>query len=379
MNYHNPSTDYSVYRPAGYPVRHKKKVPFNPTLRVGSGYRDIVHEIRSLDDRLGEMVLCSEDYLALVNEAYASNIHWSVKIEGNDLPLEEVRELTTLFTSGRSKKESASGPKQEILNHLYSYIMKKEFLLPWSPEVAKAVHKTLLEKTGIDCPLGEFRTEIVSIVGKNGFEYFIACPPGSIAEEMGALFDWLAASPYDEIITAALFFHEFESIHPFRDGNGRTGRTLFQILLQELGLKNSKLCMFEQKLLDPPETYYTLLAYTDAVGDYGPFVMYVAESLLSAYKDAFAAFEKKDLIRGLDEGSKTIIKRAKKQGWFTISDACGWVPGLNEQSIRNRLNSLVGIGLLEKAGKTRSTTFLFRDPFRGLVEETPARLGTDAR
>jgi len=364
--------DYSSYRPAGYPARHKKKVPFNPTLRIQPKYREIVQRIRDLDSRLGEMVLSSKDYMDLVNEAYASNIHWSVKIEGNDLPLEEVRKITALFSSGRYKEETAGGPQQEILNHLYSYIMKNRFLLPWSPEVIKNVHSALLEKTGIDCPLGEFRTERVSIVGPDGTEYFIACPPGSIEGEMNSLLEWLAVSPYDEIITAALFFHEFESIHPFQDGNGRTGRTLFHILLQELGLKNSKLCKFEQKLLDPPETYYTLLAYTDAAGDYAPFTMYVAESLLSAYEEAFAEFEERDLIKDLDESSKTIVKRAKKQNQFMVSDACKWVPGLGEQSIRQRLNALVEIGLLEKVGKTRSTTFVFLDPFRNLFEEEGA-------
>jgi Fic family protein len=129
------------------------------------------------------------------------------------------------------------------------------------------------------------------------------------------------------------------------------------------------LCKFEQKLLDPPETYYALLAYTDASGDYSPFVMFVAEALLSAYEEAFTVFEEKDLIKNIDESSKTIVKRAKKQSKFTISDACGWVPGLGEQSIRTRLNDLIEIGLLEKAGKTRSTTFMFRDPFRDFFEE----------
>ncbi|MCL1811253.1 MAG: Fic family protein [Methanomassiliicoccaceae archaeon] len=379
MDYHNGPTNYSAYKPAGYPVRHKKKVPFEPTLKLHSDYRGIVQRIRDLDGWLGEMVLSYGDYLDLVNEAYASNIHWSVKIEGNDLPIEEVRRLTTLFTSKKHKNEKASGPQQEILNHLYSYFVKNRFLLPWSPETIMEVHSMLLTGTGTDCPLGKFRTERVSIIGSDDTEYFITCPPGSIDEEMGSLLEWLAGSPYDEIVTAALFFHEFESIHPFQDGNGRTGRTLFHILLQELGLKNSKLCKFEQKLLNPPETYYTLLAYTDATGNYGPLIMYIAESLLSAYEEAFTAFKEKDLIKDLDESCKTIIKRAKKQGRFTVMDACGWVPGLGEQSIRKKLNDLIEIGLLEKAGKTRSMVFVFRDPFRDFFDASDGADEPDTR
>lgn len=367
MDHQNRISDYSAYRPAGYPVRHKRKVPFSPVLRMDPRYRDIVRRIRAADSGLEEMVLSSDDYLELVSDAYASNIHWSVKIEGNDLPLEEVRRLTAAFTSGKHKKKSADGPRQEILNHLYSYVTKTLFRLPWSAETVKHVHSLLLDGTGSDCPLGELRGERVSVAGSDGFEYFIACPPESIAEELDSLLEWLSVSPYDEIITAALFFHEFESIHPFRDGNGRAGRTLFHILLQELGLKNSKLCKFEQRLLDPPVTYYTLLAYTDATGDYGQFAMYVAESLLAAYEEALVSFREKDLIKDLDESSRTIVKRAKKQDRFKLSDACRWVQGLSEQTIRHKLDNLIALGLLEKSGSTRSTVYMFRDPFGDLA------------
>jgi Fic family protein len=371
MNYDNNQTDYSAYRPKGYPVRHKEKIPFNPTLKINPKYREIVHQIREMDNALDEMVLSGDDYLGLVVDAYSSNIHWSVKIEGNNLPFEEVKKMTALFTAKKYNEETASGPTQEILNHLYSYVMRNRFKLPWTADTAMDVHSMLLEKTGIDCPLGQFRKEQVSIAGSDGFEYFIACPPKNIENEMASLMDWLRDSPYDEIVTSALFFHEFESIHPFQDGNGRTGRTLFQILLQELGFKNSKLCKFEQKLLDPPETYYTLLAYTDATADYGPFATYIAESLLSAYEEAYSAFEEKNLIKDLDESSKTIIKKAKKNGRFTVSDACNWVPALGEQTIRSKLNNLINLDLLEKNGKTRSTSFMFRDPLRDFAEESP--------
>jgi Fic family protein len=366
--YDNDATDYSVYRPAGYPVRHKKKVPFAPMLKIDSRYRSIVQRIRNLDSELGEMVLSGDDYLDLVNEAYASNIHWSVKIEGNDLPLEEVRRLTTLFTT-RKYNETASGPQQEILNHLYSYIAKELFQLPWTADTVKRVHTVLLNDTGAECRLGEFREERVSVVGPDGFEYFIACPPGSILEEIGSLLEWLAVSPFDEIITAALFFHEFESIHPFQDGNGRAGRTLFQILLQELGLRNSKLCMIEQKILDPPETYYTLLAYTDSTGDYEPFIMYVAESLLSAYEEARIVFGDKDQMKNLDMSYKALARLAKNEKEFTILDACRHIPELGEQTIRNKLNYLIEVGVLEKSGSTRSTKYRLRDPFRDVIDD----------
>ena len=369
----NTLVNYSAYRPPEYPVRHVRKIPFDPVLRVCPGYRETVQRIRGFDNLLGEMVLSGRDYLDLVSKAYASNIYWSVKMGGNELPSRDVRRMIVMLASKKRKKEPEGGPQQEAVNHLRLCLSKTMFRTPWSIDTIKDVHSALLGNTGAECPLGTFRTEPVSVVGSDGFEYFVTCPPENINEELDSLLKWLTVSPYDEVITASLFFHEFESIYPFMDGNGRTGRILFHMLLRGSGLKNSKLCRIEQRLLDPPETYYALLAYADATGDYGPLVMYVAESLLSAYEEAFALFRKKDLAKGLDAISKTIIKRAKKERQFTLTDACGWIPGSCEQTVRNRVNDLIGIGLLTKTGNTRATAYSFRDPFRDIADEGAER------
>lgn len=98
-------------------------------------------------------------------------------------------------------------------------------------------------------------------------------------------------------MTATLFFHEFESLHPFEDGNGRTGRVLFQALLKQLGLPNCDLCIFEEKMLSDTSTYYSLLAYVDATGNYTPLVRYVSESILCAYREAADEFSNRDRLR----------------------------------------------------------------------------------
>jgi Fic family protein len=176
------------------------------------------------------------------------------------------------------------------------------------------------------------------------------------------LLSWLEESPYDPLVTATLFFHEFDSIHPFTDGNGRTGRTLFQILLQELGLKNSKLCRFEEEILGSLTTYYNLLGYTDQTQEYGPLIMYISESMHTAYRKAIVEFGGKNILREMDESSKTLAIRSKGASWFSISDASSWV-SLGDQRIAHKLNELVEIGVLEKDGRTKSTRFRFKDPF----------------
>ncbi len=374
MSINNKKIDYSKYTVEGYPVKHKKKDPFKPDLMLSREYHEMVDRIRFLDSRLDEMILSDRDYLSLVTDAYSTNIHWSVKIEGNNLPLEEVKRITKRFTEGQYGNEVRNGPTQEILNHLYSFIVKDTFQLPWTLETIVSVHKTLM--MGVDPKVipGELREHEACVKGEDGFEYFIACPPKHIVPELNSLLSWLEYSPFDPVCTSVLFFHEFESIHPFSDGNGRAGRTLLQILLQERGLKNSKLCKFDLELLKETEIYYTLLAYTDATMNYTPFIMYVAEALLRSYEEAVKLFEAKDRLKDLDEVTKTIAKRSKSFRNFSVADANSWVPTVQDQTVRSKLNQLVSYGILEKEGNTRATRYRLKDPFKEIRKEIEKKI-----
>ena len=316
-----------------------------------------------MDEQLSGFMLSEKDYLDLVKDAYASNVHWSTKIEGNELTIDEVRELTTRYTRGEVR-ESPNGPVQEIINHLRLMISDDLFGLPWSTDTVRDVHGVLMSGVGQTAP-GEIRGCEAAVVGRDGFEYFIAAPASEVGAELESLVDWVNGSPFDEVVTSALFFHEFESIHPFEDGNGRTGRTMFQILMRELGLRNCPLCKFEEELLSDSRAYYELLAYTDQTQNYTPFVEYVAESLFVAYQRAVEEFSSKDRLRGMEENTRLLAVRAKECKQFSFHEAASWLD-LGESSVRSKLDDLVDMGILGKEGKTRAMRYIFLDPFRDL-------------
>lgn len=355
--------DYSRYKVDGYPVRHKEKVPFYPMLSLSQDVRRMMREIREMDRSLDDLILSGADYEELVLDAYASNIHWSTKIEGNRLTMDEVRELTRRYSNGEMK-ESPKGPVQEILNHLGSMFSQGLFKQPWTMETVVDVHRILMKGVGQTEP-GRIREVEVSVTDADGFEYFIPCPAINVTRELCSLVDWANNSPFGDIVTATLFFHEFESIHPFEDGNGRTGRVLFQMLLRELGLKNCELCKFEESLLSDQEIYYNLLAYTDKTGNYTPLVTYVTESLLHAYSEALDVFSEKDRLRGMEENTRRIALMAKDVGSFTLQDATAWV-SIGESALKKKLDDLVDAGILHKEGRTRSMRYVFSDPFADL-------------
>ncbi len=362
--HHNNKSDDSRFRVQGYPVRHKEKIPFEPRLGMDLHTRHLISEIRSMDETLGRFILSERDYLDLANEAYASNIHWSTKIEGNRMTYEEVKALTTKFSSGKTI-EHPNGPMQEILNHLSSLLSLNVFTLPWDVNTVMRTHSFLMNGVS-DIRIGTIRTEDVSVRGIDGTEFFIACPHSHVEHELINLIEWVNNSPYGEIVTATLFFHEFESIHPFLDGNGRTGRVLFQALLQELGLKNCNLCRFEERLLGDTRTYYDLLAYTDLTMDYTILVRYVTESLHEAYSEAVSIFSEKDLLKNMDENTRVLAMMAKKERRFNLKTASGWIP-LGSSTVRVRLDHLVELGILGKEGNTKAMQYVFLDPFRDLM------------
>ena len=343
-------------------------LPFMPVFRLNMRYREVIREIRKIDGELSRMVLSDADYSTLVVGTYSTNVHWSVKVEGNSLPIQEVRRLSMLFSRG-DVDEPLDSNKREIFNHMYSYFAKDEFSLPWNVGTIKELHRRLMENVDRKEQLGEFRDEPTSFVGKDGQDYYIACPPAKIDEEMDSLMEWLRSSPYDELITSIVFLEAFESIHPFKVGNGRVGRTLFQMLLHEMGLRNSKLCRIDEELLSDDGTYYSLLIYTEATRDYCPLIMFVAESLLRSYRKAFEMFSEKDLVPRMDGYMLEIVRNAKAVDNFTVMDASNWLTGISEQSVRLKLKALTEMDVLEKTGQTRSQRYSFKDPFRRLRKE----------
>lgn len=363
------NTDESVpYVGLSYPIKHRRKVPFNPVLRLNPRYRMLWQRIQELDRELGSFVLAGKDLIRLVEDAFASNIHSSVSMEGNPLSAVEVRRISTAFFRDHLMTDDVSGPQQEIINHLYSHFLKRQFSLPWDLKIIQTAHGFLMDGSGETIPMGKFRKDLSCIRGEDGFEYFHTCPPEHIEEEMQSLLDWLNGSPYDGLLTATLFLHEFESIHPFDDGNGRLGRSLFHVLLQEFGLRNSQLCKIEQSVLRDREKYYGLLGYVDKTGDYVPLVMHMAECTHAAYEEAVSSFREKDLLRDMDENDRTLVRKARDTGWFSLSDAGSWLPGISDNIVRKRLNALTDLGVLLKRGRTRATRYRFHDPLR-MAEE----------
>lgn len=363
-----------------YPIRHQRKVPFRPMPIPPPRFDDVATRIVELDRGLDRFYLAAPEYLKLLEEATTANVHWSTKIEGNPLSQKEVGGTTRRALTGLPPTEQfPDGPHQEILNHLVVWLRPGMFDRPWRISTLQSVHRILLTGVDPDARPGSLRAagDEVQVHFDDGGVRFVAAPGTSVLRELESLIEWVndVAPAFRPIVAATILFHEFESIHPFLDGNGRLGRVLFHAYLQTNGLRNAHLCIIEPHIVGDRDHYLDLLTWADATNDYTPLLDHIAGSILRAYEEAHEKMKKLDLLSGdLNETAKTIMINARRhKDWFTIKQATEWIQG-TEQTAGNRIQDLCDRQVLEATGRTRSRRFRFRNPLRPFLEATQEKV-----
>ncbi len=150
----------------------------------------------------------------------------STSIEGNTIPLKEANKLLT---------ENIL-PKNRTMNEVYDLLNTKtafNFLLEKKPkltlELIEEIHGILLDK--IDSRKG-FRNHDIRIFGQP----FKPSPARYVKADLKLLLTWYEKNEkkIHPLALATFFHHKFEKIHPFSDGNGRTGRMLMCYILFSL-------------------------------------------------------------------------------------------------------------------------------------------------
>jgi len=138
------------------------------------------------------------------------------------VPIEDVEEVTNYVLT---------------INYALKRVRKDQF--PISLRLIKEIHQVLLKGArGQEKNPGEFRKSQNWIGGtRPGNAVFVPPPPEQVMDLMGALERFIhdKSSHIPSLVKIAMFHVQFESIHPFLDGNGRLGRLLITLLLCECG------------------------------------------------------------------------------------------------------------------------------------------------
>lgn len=123
----------------------------------------------------------------------------------------------------------------------------------------------------------------------------IYTPPEGKERIRALLADWEtyihAADEIDPVLRMAVQHYQFEAIHPFLDGNGRTGRILNILLLIEAGLLDQPTLYLSRSILRSRADYYRLLGRVTTHGEWEPWVLYMLAAVTSAAKWTTARIE----------------------------------------------------------------------------------------
>ncbi len=192
----------------------------------------------------------------------------SNSIEGNTLSLMETLVVVKdgLTIAGKSLREHF-----EVINHTEAIAFVEDLVQPnyklYKRDILE-VHALVLDKIDKEIA-GIYRDGSVRIQGAN----FVPPEALLVRELMDDLIDWYntTAQKLHPIVRVSVFHHRFVWIHPFFDGNGRTARLIFNLLLMSAGFPPAIILKVDRK------KYYASLNASNK-GDYAKFFLLVAQA-----------------------------------------------------------------------------------------------------
>lgn len=203
--------------------------------------------------------------------------------------------LTDLFDEEAGLSISNTDDVEEVTNYLRAFRWVQGQLrdpqgLPISVRLLCEAHRQLLDGVrGAGKQPGELRRSQNWIGGtRPGNAAFVPPPPQEVPHLLSELEHFLHASDTDlsPLIRVALAHAQFETIHPFLDGNGRIGRLLIAALMEHWGLLNEPLMYMSAYLKQNQAEYYQRLSAVRTEGDWEGWVSYFLEGVAVAAADA---------------------------------------------------------------------------------------------
>jgi len=286
--------------------------------------------IREIGESLGELRsfhLSDQDLAKLEIEARELSSYASTSIEGNPLPLTDVKQLL------KSNKENIRDTEREVLNYnkalqtLYKEVRSDRFQL--NVKTIENIQGQVVDGL-MDNPAhcGALREAPVIIRNPRKIDEIVFIPPDSkdVRALLSALLEFIKGNigKIDPIILAGIFHRQCVIIHPFVDGNGRTTRLLTTAILGKAGLDLFEIFSFEN--------YYNhnITRYFKAVGlggddydladniDFSTWLEYFAEGILDELRRVRKALPEQSIPKArLEPHHRKILNYIEEHGSIT--------------------------------------------------------------
>lgn len=333
---------------------------YAPQFTISPRLLTLVEQVAALRERIQGAAVELSWIPALQKDTRTRNGHASTAIEGNPLTLEQVRALE----EGRELEAVEARPKREVLNYFAGlrYVEKHAQKTVLRHEDIFGLHRLLADTVMDQGEAGRYRTIAVR-VGKH-------LPPAASAVSglMFELLEWWNGKSVElsPVLSSAILHYQVEWIHPFADGNGRTGRALALWELYRRGFDRHHIFSVDEYYWEDRPAYYEALDGVRQSGtDLTGWLEYCAEGLRQTLERTWTRVQSYDVKSQeklvLRPRQEQLLKLLRDHG--SLSPAELWdALSISRQGAMNLLSPLLEAGLVEKVGSKKTGRYMLSKP-----------------
>ena len=299
----------------------------------------------------------------------------SSQIEGTQASLDDL-----VAAEARLRGDRPMGDVNEVINYTaaLTFGVARLSALPISSRLLREIHEILMNGVrGGHATPGAFRTT-QNWIGTTGATLstaiFVPPPPDVVPEQIGALEKFLhQSSDLPLLVQVGLAHAQFETIHPFVDGNGRLGRLLITFLLCERQVLSKPVLYVSLVLKRRRDEYYRRLQAVRDQGEWENWLIFflecVSEAALDAARLAKSILSLREAHRdavvnelGARAGKAIrLLERLYRDPYIEVNDAASML-GVSYANANTIIFALERMGILREAtGQQRNRIFVYED------------------
>ena len=371
-----------IKQPTGYRAFIPASLPPKPAVRIEGEFQNLLSRADMALARLDGVAQILPNVDLFIAMYVKKEALLSSQIEGTQASLDD------LFAYESGDKLENLNDVTEVVNYVkaMNYGIDRLQTLPMSLRLIKEIHAILLEGVrGSERLPGEFKRS-QNWIGPPGCTLneasFIPPPPHEAIEAMGALEHYFHGCPtLPVLIDCALIHYQFETIHPFLDGNGRMGSLLITFFLYWKEVMHKPLLYLSYYFKRSRQEYYDRLNMVRDTGNYEQWVDYFLKGVVDIAGSAMATARQ---ILELQSNHRRLLWEKKisspiavgilEQLFYTPAVSVGQLAGrfgISYQAASTIVLQLVKAGILrETTGRKRDKRFVYGDYLNILSEGT---------
>lgn len=302
----------------------------------------------------------------------------SAEIEGADVDVNDMYRYETLELDDGTDPEVTKGGIGEVLNYEDAVRQGVEALDAndgITIDLLEELHATLLSGVRSETDtVGEFRETPVHLGS------FVPPSPESVESDVEALVSYLrTGGAYHDLVDTALVHYQFETVHPFGDGNGRLGRILITLQLYDCGLLSEPNLYLSEYFNRNKDTYVERMREVSRKGAWEEWLSFFVNGVLVQAREAYdRSLELRDLHQKYRErygdSNRTDARLALalfRKPYVVASDVVEMLDVTGPTAYR-AIHRLEADGVLEEVtGKERNKEYRATDVFE-ILERPPS-------